>query len=224
MNRIRKINNIYQVLHTPDTYLTPSMEMLIGKWDDDNFIGFHVKEYTNLYEAQCDAYQHADIQWYKLVSMHVDSYHKIRKIIKDYLDVGGYIYEYDTRLATPEELKDITFDRIIRNQRFTLTHNMNDIINISISNPWTQNVKMMANYLKNIKELRIKYIKIYDNKVYHLIGKTDLGTIYEIKLWPTLIYNWAKWQIKNNNDDIIKDSYKKIILSQNDLDNGIIIT
>ena len=224
MNRIRKINNVYQVLHTPALQLEPHMELIAGNWEDPHLKGFYVKEFDSLADAQMEAFSQADIDWNKLVSMHADFYSYIVNQIKTVLDQHKFIYEIDERLMKPEELKHITFDRVINfGGRYTLTYNMNDIVNIVITNPWSKNLKEMAVILNNTPDLHIKKINVFDDVVVRLIGITPLGTTYEIKLWPTIIHNWAKWQQVNNETNMkhMKQLYNKTLKLQNTIDSDI---
>ena len=224
MNRIRKINNIYQVLSTPNLPMAPGMEIISGNWEDAHLKGFCVKDYDNLSDAQMDAFSQADIDWHKLVGMHIDFYHMITKKIKSILDAHRFIYEIDTRLMTPDDLKNITFDRVIKfGSRFTLTYDMNDIVNITIINPWTDNLKEMVSILKKSPELNIRNMEVFDGKITHIVGTTPLGTMYEIKLWPTVIHNWAKWQQVNcvKNMEHMKKMYDESLKLQKDIDKGM---
>lgn len=224
MNRIRKINNIYQVLSTPNLPMAPGMEIISGNWEDAHLKGFCVKDYDNLSDAQMDAFSQSDIDWNKLVSMHIDFFHIIKKKITSILDAHRFIYEIDARLTTPDDLKNITFDRVIKfGSRFTLTYDMNDIINITIVNPWTANLKEMVSILKKNPDLHIKNTEIFDEKITHIIGMTPLGTMYEIKLWPTIIHNWAKWQKINcvKNMEHMKHMYDRSLDLQKNMDNGL---
>jgi hypothetical protein len=222
MNRIRVINNTFQVLETPNLVYDGDMGLLVGGWNDPTLRGFCVKEFNTLEEAQCVAFRQSDINWYKLVSMHVDAYHLICKKVESVLAKHKFIYNIDKRLANPDDLKDITFDRVIKlGKRFSLTYDMNDIINITISNPWTENLREMANILK--RALGMSRIDIVNGKIFHLIGKTDLGTTYEIKLWPTVVHNWAKWQNINCSKDnmAIKKMFEDVMKLQETIDNSL---
>ena len=55
----------------------------------------------------------------------------------------------------------------------------------------TENLKEMAKYLYQNKNLMINELKIVDSKIFYLLGQTPLGTTYEIKLIPTLLYYWV---------------------------------
>ena len=77
MNRIRIYNDIFQVLHTPTMIIDPSMEFMIGSWSDYDLRGFQITEYKTLDDAQFDAFRLPDIDWYKLVRIHVDYFYQL---------------------------------------------------------------------------------------------------------------------------------------------------
>jgi hypothetical protein len=224
MNRIRKINNTYQVLLTPSYATELNMELMVGNWSDPHLKGFYVKEFSTLQEAQHEALKYGNIEWDKLVRIHIDFFHIIKKKIKKILDEYKFIYELDAHLTSPNELKDTMFDRVIQfGNRFSLTYDLNDIMMIRIVNPWTKNLEEMCKILKKHKDLNLFSEKVVDKKIFHLIGKTTLGTTYEIKLWPTTIHHWAQWQKINKikNTDNMKSFYDKTLKLQHLIDNDI---
>ena len=79
----------------------------------------------------------------------------------------------------------------------------------------------ISKYLEVDPRLRI-HRKFVNNGVIHLIGRTDLGTTFEIGLWPTMIAQWARWadenpQISNENK---KYSFLEAIKKQEKMDSG----
>lgn len=98
----------------------------------------------------------------------------------------------------PSELKQTMFQRVYQHgRRFNLFYDANDVICINIINPWTKNLVEIANLLKVIPELRIK--KVIRNPTHFcLVGTTDVGTTYEVRLWTTLIAQYVRWLYKNN--------------------------
>lgn len=224
MNRIRKVGNIYQVLLTPTYEYSPNFEIMLGNWMESNLRNFKVIEFNSLNDALGEAYKYPDIDWNKLVSIHYDAYEKIVPMITQIMHKQKRIVEIDAKLANPTEVKNLMFDRISRlGNRFTLIYNANDVISINIVNPWSQNLKDIATFLQKIPELRIVR-KYYSRGIVHLIGETEMNTTYEIKLWPTLIYNWAKWvAFENISQASAKQILNQIIEKQNIIDDGIII-
>ncbi len=222
MNRIREYNFKYQVLITPTMPYHTSFELLIGNWTDEHLRNYYILEFDNFGDAHCEAMKHPDIDWTKLVLLHENSYYNLKKIIKEILDKHKFIGEYAPKIYTPEELKDIMFNRVMYfGKRFTLKFNMNDIIGFHIINPFTQNLFEISRYLESDPRLKI-YRKYNNNGTIHLIGKTDIGTTFEIGLWSTLISQWARWveenpQISNENK---KYSFMEIMKKQEKIDNG----
>jgi hypothetical protein len=98
---------------------------------------------------------------------------------------------------------------------------MNDVISFHIINPFTKNLIEIAKYLESNGRLRI-FRKFVNNGVIHLIGRTDVGTTFEIGLWPTMISQWARWadenpQISNENK---KYTFIESLKKQEKLDGG----
>ena len=152
--------------------------------------------------------------------MNVDAYHQITNIINLYIKKNKIIADIDANLADPEQYKNAIFDRVLNmGDKFTLRYDFNDVICINISNPWSKKLQDISNLLINIPELRIhqRFIK---SKVIHLIGYTDLGMLYEIKLWPSIIMQWAKWSITSSDENIIKTMFSKALQSQEVIDRG----
>jgi len=200
MNRIREYNNMFQVLLTPTYSMSPSMEIMLGNWSDSKLRGFQVIEFQTMQEAMDLAYQYPDINWNKIVSIHEDAFKTIVSSIKQVLEKNKSIVELDSVLMNPLEIKNTMFDRVMKlGQRYTLFYNANDVISINIINPWSHNLGMLASILKNIPELRIKQIAKTKSFIC-LIGVTDVGTTYEIRLWTTVISQWARWIFTNKLD------------------------
>ena len=206
MNRIRKYNNNYQVLLTPHQRYNISFEFLLGSWTDSCLMGFEVKTVNTYREADDIASNYPDINWEQLVLYHKDFYNFIKKEIKNVVDSSNITVNINTNLLTPLETKNILFDRVIKGQTtedniFRLVYNMNDIVSIVITNPWTYNLVELEKHL--IKHSRLNlFSKLQRNGITHLIGRTDIGTSYEIVLVPELVNHWIHW--KNNNKNLDK--------------------
>lgn len=225
MNRIRKYNDKYQVLITPVQPFNPSFELIFGGWTDEHLTNYYILEYDTLGAAQCKAFELPDIDWRVMVLNYKYAYHDIKDLIRNVLDRERFIVDFEPKFMTPEEVKNIMFDRIMNyGKRFTLVYHMNDIIHYHITNPWTKNCFEIAEKLINEPSLRI-IKKIIHKGTILLVGKTNLGTTYEIVIWPTLIAQWAKWSQENKHlpKNIIEDHLTKSIKMQNNVDNGAVI-
>ncbi len=222
MNRIREYNFRYQVLITPTMPYHTSFELMLGNWTDEHLRNYYILEFDNLGDAQCEAFKHPDLDWEKLVLLHQHAFYDLKKLIKEILNSHNFIGEIQPRIFSPEELKQTMFDRVMYyGKRFTLKYKMNDVIAFHIVNPFTKNLNEVSEYLENDSRLRI-IRKFVNNGVIHLIGKTDVGTTYEIGLWPTMIAQWARWaeenpQISNENK---KYTFMESIKKQEQLDSG----
>lgn len=232
MNRIRKVNNIYQVLITPDFKISPDSSVLIGNWDDESFRNFYILQFESLNDAQYEALKYPDIDWYKLTLNHSHIFKRLEYTIKAIIDESGFQTEFRSHLLDPESLKNTFMDRVQNaGERFNLRYSVNDIISFTIVNPWTNNLHYISKILENYRshlyrdDLRIKNKKIVDGKIICLYGFTEFGTIYEIKLVPTLLDQWASWYKKNGfrNEKNASELYVKYIKMQDTIDNGPVV-
>jgi len=231
MNRIRKKNNIYQVLITPELKLAPDgAALLIGNWGDEHLRNYYVLEFESLNDAQCESLNHPDINWYRIVLNHQHIYKRLDMTLRQILSDQNI--EFRSTLLDPESFKNIIFDRVLQaGEKFNLRNGMNDIISFIIINPWSSNLYYISKLLENYRahlyndDLRLRQKIIIDDKIILLTGYTELGTMYEIKLIPTLLQQWADNYNKNSYRDPKQSIkiYEKILQQQKNLDNGIII-
>ena len=208
MNRIRRIGKTFQTLITPHQKYDVGFEYLLGSWTDDAIMGFEVREYKSYYDAECEASGHPDINWDQLVDYHKDAFVCLRDHIQKLLSKTKISVQFKSQLMTPEQTKNTMFDRVLKGQQtmieksetsgFRTVYNMNDIISFSISNPWSKNLAELELILMQSDRLRI-FNKIEKNTIIHLIGRTDLGTTFEIVLVPSILNNWMDWRDMNKN-------------------------
>ncbi len=76
---------------------------------------------------------------------------------------------------------------------FRLAYDMNDIISYTIVNPGSSNLKQIQNLLFNESRLNI-YKSHTSNGIIHLVGRTDIGSTYEIILCPSIMYHFMLWK------------------------------
>jgi len=229
MNRVRKINeNEWQVLITPGFTTNSGYEILRGTWyafDDDYLKGYKILTFKSLSEAQCEAFRHPDIDWDQLVLLHENVFIDLKKIIGEIIKDGQFNVEFEGRLMDSLKLKNCVFDRVLKyGDRFSVSYQMNDIVSFNLVNPWNKILQEISYRLISDDRLRLKK-KVTVNGVIYLIGETDVGTTYEIVLWPTLLYQWAKWvkmrQIKDNN--VKKTTLQKCLKEQSRINHGIVL-
>lgn len=219
MNRIRKINNIYQVLINNNYTTNPSIELTLGALTEEQLKNYEIKEFNIMQDAINIAYNLPDINFNKISSSCVDSYKRLDYLIQKYLNKLSITYK--SKLLTPNEIKTSIFDRVSNyGDRFTFLYNFNDIITFDIINPWTNNLIHISNVLINIPELKIIRIEKQQTHI-KLIGLTEMNSTYEIRLWTSIIYNFMEWLYKNNKN-IINHQNKllKIIQQQTFIDNS----
>lgn len=216
MNRIRKYKDVFQVLITPHNRFDSGFELMLGNWSDDHLQNYSIKNFQDKDDAFEEAFNYPPIDWEKMVLFHKDIYVKLHKIIRQDIEASNFIVELEPKILTGDQLKDIMFDRVmIYGKRFRLDYNLNDIFGYHIINPWSKNLIEIKKKLESNANLRIVRTET-SSGVIRLIGETDIGTNYEIVLWPTLIAHWARWVSKNPNlvDSVKKTSLKDMLESQ----------
>lgn len=229
MNRIRKKNGIYEVLITPNITMSVEVGILMGKWEEIR--EYEIKEYETLQEALCEAYKYSEINWYKIVENHKYIYERIKKDIEKILKKNKYMTDVRYNIMTPEEVKEMIFERTRKTgERLNIKEGKNDIINIEIVNPWTENLRKISKSIEEHKEhlhrddIRIIKKQVIDKKIIILLCMTELGTTYEIKLIPTLLNYWNRWvEKKSRNEKIVDKIYKEYLESQEEIDNKTIL-
>jgi hypothetical protein len=203
MNRIRKINNHYQVFITPNSYALPSSNIdftltLLDNWYDTEFTDYHIIEFDNLQDAQFEAFKYPNIDWYKIVLFHKNIYDSLIININKIIFNHKLIVEFNSQLLSEEQLKNKIFEKLSTcNHTKSLSTEPNTVFGFSICNPWTSNLEKISKILTQNRELNI-IGKTINKGVIYLIGKTPLGTTYEIILWPTMLYYLTKWKTINN--------------------------
>lgn len=220
MNRIRKYKNKYQVLITPYHSFDPGFELMLGSWSDDQLRNYSIKEFSSMEDAMAESFDHPDINWEKMVIFHKDIYANLYKIIKSELEEHAFIVEFEPKIMTPHQVKNIMFDRVMKmGKRFRLDYNLNDVIGFHIINPWGKNLRDIYGILKNNSNLRIARHE-YEFGIIRMIGVTSIGSNYEIVLWPTLVSQWAKWSAKHPElSEQAKDqSLKDILVAQQNVE------
>lgn len=206
MNRIRRVGKTYQTLISPHQKYNVGFEYLLGSWTDEALMGFDIKEFDTYSEAECEADNHPDINWDQLVDYHKDAYVFLKQYIQEILNHINIVVQFKPNLLTPEQTKNKMFERILKGQKslknnntsdFRIVYDMNDIINFVIVNPWSKNLTEIELHLMKNARLNI-FKRIEKNNIIHLIGRTDIGTTYEILLVPSVINNWMEWRDRNN--------------------------
>lgn len=231
MNRIRKTEDGYQVLITPNMKIAPDSPILVGNWEDDDLRNYYVLSFTTLNDAQGEAFKHPDIDWFRLILNHKYIFERLDLKLKEILDKYDYNVDYRAHLMTPEEFKNKMFERVIRNgERFNMRYSFNDIISFTIVTPYSTALHKIAKVIENHRDhlysdvLRIRYKKIIDGKTVVLQGITEFGSIYEIRLVPSILQNWADWMNKTGKDE--KQGmrvYRQLLKKQNMLDKGPVL-
>lgn len=196
MNRIRNINNKYEVLINNNYTTNPSIEVSLGELFNTQLRNYEIKIFDNLQDALNLAYNYPPLNFNKMHSDCVDNFKKLTYLINKILKEQNV--NIKPKLLEPEEIKNMLFDRILqKGRRFTFYYNFNDIISFDIINPYYHNLIEISSILQQTKELRI--IKI-EKTLTHIkvIGLTDNNITYEIRLWTSILFNFMTWIINNN--------------------------
>lgn len=196
MNRIRNINNKYEVLINNNYTTNPSIEVSLGELFNTQLRNYEIKIFDNLQDALNLAYNYPPLNFNKMHSDCVDNFKKLTYLINKVLKEQNV--NIKPKLLLPEEIKNMLFDRILqKGRRFTFYYNFNDIISFDIINPYYHNLIQLINILQQTKELRI--IKIEKTFTHiKVIGLTDNNITYEIRLWTSILFNFMTWIINNN--------------------------
>ena len=200
MNRIRNINDKYEVLINNNYTTNPSIEISLGELFNTQLRNYEIKILNNLQDALNLAYEYPPLNFNKMHSDCVDNFKKLTYIINKILKEQNV--NIKPKLLLPDEIKNMLFDRILqKGRRFTFYYNFNDIISFDIINPYYHNLIEISSILQQTKELRI--IKI-EKTLTHIkvIGLTDNNITYEIRLWTSILFNFMTW-IKNNNKNLL---------------------
>ena len=232
MNRIRKVDNAYQVLITPDIKISPDSALLIGNWEDESLRNFYVLQFESLNDAQAEALKYPDLDWYKIVLNHKYIFGRLQESIQQILDENKFSVEFKATLMDPDTFKNTMMDRVVRGgERFNMRYGMSDLISFTIINPWSNNLHNISKQIENYRtylfrdDLRLRSKKVVDGYIICLYGITEFGTVYEIKLIPSLLYQWGEWynKVGNKNQDSATQLWNKLLKQQKALDNGIVL-
>jgi len=232
MNRIRKVNNTFQVLASPYLRLSPDVPLFIGNLDDPNMVHYYILEFNTMSDALAEAYTYPDINWVKIIDNQTHIFIRLRTTIQSIIDKHHFNVEFKPVLLDGNTLKNNVFDRISRGGDIgEFRFENRDVIEFNIINPWTSNLKYMADILVNYREhlfrddLRLKTKKVISGKIIYIYGYTELGTMYKIKLMPTLLYQWIEWYNAEGyrNKPRAEQLYNKILHEQDELDKGYVI-
>lgn len=213
MNRIRLHNNRYQVLITPEYKMSPDSSLLIGNWTDPSFNGFNIITFNNYQDAFKEAMKYQNIDWDRLYLSHTEIYKRLHKLLVEILNDSYLDADVQPKLMKPYQIKNAMMDRV--NPKFTLYHDMNDIISFTIYTKYTDDVFNISAFIERFKfrynndVLRIRNKHIIDDHIIMLIGVTEQQTTYKILIMPSLFYG------KNLGS---KDVYDKLRKQQDIID------
>lgn len=135
----------------------------------------------------CDELQQNSIK--NMIDNHKPCFDLLSGVMQDILEgiKNKYVVWFQSRLKSIDSLYDKINVRGIKE--------IKDIIGFRIIYPWTSGLYEIADLLESVKELCIYSKEMRENnKVIYLYGKTNLGSTYEIQLWPTIIYTCFEYE------------------------------
>ncbi len=227
MNRIRRSNNNFQVLCIPHQKFNVGFEFILGAWNTTAPENIQIKIFDNYADAENEAENGPDINWEQLVDFHKDSFNDIKH--KLYLTQRqiNMSTNFKATLLSPEKLKNAMFERTFNKsfgKIFGSLSETNCTFFFRVTNPWYENVIAIAKYIINIPELRIFQHKS-EHKIVSLIGRTDIGTIYEILIMPDLLSHLMDWLLLHKISDVttIEKYINKMLPIQHVIDNSFIL-
>lgn len=96
----------------------------------------------------------------------------------------GLTFEFHHRLKSIEGIK------------FKLENDMalTDIIGFRLTNPWTKNIHLIANKLKNHLQIVSTLITERDRVIYILFAETESGYLFEVQLWTSVMYHCFEYE------------------------------
>ena len=157
MNRIRKYGDIYQVILTPDMIVSPDSSLLLGgfttfggTWMDQDVHNFKVLNFNTLQDAQCESFNHPDIDWHKITMNHKYIYMRLQQQIQHIIKTSNINVQFLSHLMTADEFKNSMFAKTLNNTNSRVM--IPDIISFTIINPWTENLKRLSNYIQTFRE------------------------------------------------------------------------
>lgn len=184
MNRLRKLNNKYEVLITPHLLYQTGLELMLGNWMDKNFDGFAIEKYDDINSAAERLCNYPELNFDQLVLYHKEIYNKLYELVLLELENINEKIVLEPILKNSKTLRDNFFERIkILGNDFRLLYHMTDIISFNIYVKKEILVKIITENLISNQALRIIHIKKnkFDDKKYiKFVGQTDIGTTYQI--------------------------------------------
>ena len=209
MERIRKSDK-YQVLINPNYRTNPSIELSLGSLLSQEILrDYEVKEFNTISEAMNCAFNLPRIDFDKIISDCVDCYKILIKEIS--LTLSGYDVLIENYLMTPNELKNIIFDRVINQGRRFNLYNFNDVIAFDLSVNYKFELIKIEKLLMDNKKLRLVR-RIETPTFIKLVGLTQNNATYEIRLWTHEVKSLMRWiYINNKNPSDYSFEIKKVL-------------
>lgn len=215
MNRIRKVNDKYQVLINENYYTNPAIELTLGSLLAKEYLrDYTVKEFNTMQEAMNLAFNLPAIDFNKIRSDCVDCFKILGREI--FNSLNGIVMIYKPYLLSADEIKNVIFDRVINNgNRFTF-YNFNDVVAFDVIVNYKVEVAKALELLLMNNKLRI-IRKTQTQTHVKLIGLTENNITYEIRLWTHPVRDFMYWIYKNNKNPLdYQEDINELIRRENE--------
>ena len=195
MNRIRKINNQYQVLITPHNSTEAESEYLLAQWSNEEVDDYNIKTFSTMEQAYNESCKYPNINWKFFYLYYIDMFHFLKANI--YEAIHTFSIHNDSvntailtshpikmmyYLMSEEEIKNKFFDRVdIKKNLFRPVYDFSDILIFKIICKNKEQMELIKQIIPYNKVFKI--IKVFTNQQkYILTGKTPIGTTYQIDI------------------------------------------
>ena len=195
MNRIRKINNQYQVLMTPHNSTEAESEYLLSQWTSEEVDEYDIKLFSTFDQAYNESCRYPNINWKFFYLYHSDIFHFLKQNIYESINTFSIYNDHKNiniltqfpiklmyNLMSEDDIKNNFFDRVYKKRNlFRPVYDFSDILIFKIlckNNDQMNEIKKIIPYCKVFK-----IVKIFQTQSgYTLIGTTPIGTTYQIIL------------------------------------------
>lgn len=217
MNRIRVVNDKYQVLLNQNYRTNPAIELTLGSLLTQEYLrDYEVKEFNTMNDAMNLAFSLPPIDFNKIRSDCVDCFKMLNNQLTHSLRT--VICDLKPHLLTPEDIKNAIFDRVINYGRRFNFYNFNDVIAFDVIVNYQIEMSKIIDLILMNKKFRIIRKEQTPSHV-KLIGLTENNISYEIRIWTHQMHDLMYWIFRNNKNPYeYKEEIARIIRQQDEND------
>ncbi len=188
MNKIRKVDNKYQVLYFPHFPSNSCMELVISDftYDVDNIENHNYKVmiYDNIKHALSFANRSIDIKWNNILLLYMNAFVELKTKLEPILEKSELDHVF--YLMNSEDIKNKVFDTVIENNYLSVAKYVADIIKCTVWVKSTYHANALFYYLDNLYDNVNKVFQfIYLERHLQLIiakGVSVSGRVYSIHI------------------------------------------